>query len=175
MQNHRTKIANPDGTVWSPDMYELWGGGAPFKKSKNGKDLIDCRGTNVRLLGIVDRILHDLRNDNKFKSLTKVAWVSCTDEPLWANECLEKFLTFPGGEPLKLCADSSQIFKANKQVHFRKLKEQYPTIEFQDMLFFDNEYGNIQSVSKLGVKCIYCPSGMTQDVWEEGLRHFDES
>ena len=88
---------------------------------------------------------------------------------------MEKFQTYPGGVPLKLCADSSQIFKANKQVHFQKLREQYPTIEFEDMLFFDNEYGNIQSVSKLGVKCIYCPSGMTKDAWEDGLSLFDGS
>ena len=22
-----------DGTVWTPDMYQLWGGGAPFRKT----------------------------------------------------------------------------------------------------------------------------------------------
>lgn len=40
------------------------------------------------------------------------------------------------------------------------------------MLFFDNEMGNIRSVSKLGVQCVYCPDGMTQAIWDEGLNKF---
>lgn len=40
------------------------------------------------------------------------------------------------------------------------------------MLFFDNEMGNIKSVSKLGVKCVYCPDGMTERIWDEGLKMF---
>ena len=42
------------------------------------------------------------------------------------------------------------------------------------MLFFDNEYGNIKSVSKLGVKCIHCPNGMTEQIWMNGLSLFSE-
>ena len=40
------------------------------------------------------------------------------------------------------------------------------------MLFFDNEYGNIENVQKLGVKCVYCPHGVTQTAWDEGLKLF---
>ena len=61
---------------------------------------------------------------------------------------------------------------ANKQVHFQKLKNEYPSIDYSEMLFFDNEMGNILSVSKLGVKCIHCPDGMTQAVWDKGLGAF---
>lgn len=57
-------------------MYELWGGGSPFRLAANGKDLVDSRGRSVRLLGISDRILHDLRTDLLLKDI-KVAWVSC--------------------------------------------------------------------------------------------------
>jgi len=160
-----------DGTVWSPDMYQLWGGGAPFTVASNKKDLIDCKGNKVKLLGVIDRILHDLRTDPVLKKNIKVAWVSCTDEPEWANECLLKFNT-TGGNPLSTCVDSSQIYKANKQTHFKNLQREYPSIKFDDMLFFDNEYGNIQSVSRLGVKCVYCPEGMTQDTWDQGLQLF---
>lgn len=159
-----------DETVWSPDMYELWGGGSPFTVASNNKDLIDCKGNKVKLLGVIDRILHDLRTESIFKS-TKVAWVSCTDEPEWADECLHKFNT-TGGKAIYTCVDSSQIYKANKQTHFKKLLTEFPQIKFDEMLFFDNEYGNIQSVSRLGVKCVYCPQGMTQEIWEQGLNLF---
>jgi magnesium-dependent phosphatase 1 len=77
------------------------------------------------------------------------------------------------GKSIGSYIDSSQIYKANKQEHFQKLKREYKSIEYSEMLFFDNEMGNIRSVSKLGVKCIYCPDGMTQAIWDEGLKKFE--
>ena len=152
-------------------MYQLWGGGAPFTSSKNGQELIDRSGSTVRLLGISAQVLHELKCD-AYLSHIKVAWVSCTDEPDWANECLTKFTTLPGRVPINAIADSSQIYKANKQTHFRNLKAEFPDIEFTQMLFFDNELGNIRNVSKLGVKCVYCPDGITEQAWEQGLNNF---
>ena len=99
--------------------------------------------------------------------------MSCTDEPEWAAECLNKFLTSQG-DPIKLAAHSSQIFKADKKQHFRNLKQQYPDIQFEEMLFFDNEISNIRSVSQLGVKTIFCPDGVSQDIWQKGLQLFSE-
>lgn len=107
-----------DGTVWSPDMYELWGGGAPFQPvpGKAGvSTLIDKSGTKVRLLGDIANILHELKYDHPEVITT---WVSCTDEPRWAQECLSKFTT-SHGESIGTCINGkSQIFKANKQVRF---------------------------------------------------------
>ena len=76
------------------------------------------------------------------------------------------------GESIGNYIDSSQIYKSNKQEHFKKLKLEYGSIEYSEMLFFDNEMGNIKSVSKLGVKCVYCPDGMTERIWDEGLKMF---
>ena len=156
-----------DGTIWTPDMYQLWGGGAPFRLAKNGKDLVDRIGQSVRLLGITDQILHDLHTNPALQHI-KVAWVSCTDEPDWAEECLQKFQT-SGGVAIEQVVHSKQIFKANKQQHFKRLHDQFPDIAFHEMLFFDNESGNIRSVSQLGVKSYYCEDGMTKRAWEEGL------
>lgn len=160
-----------DGTVWTPDMYQLWGGGAPFHHAPNGKDLLDCSGSLVRLIGISSEVLHELKNVSSLQDV-KVAWVSCTDEPEWASECLSKFCTSPGSVPLNRIADSVQIYKANKQVHFMNIKKDFPDIEFAQMLFFDNESSNVRTVSKLGVRCIYCPEGITEKAWEEGLNLF---
>jgi magnesium-dependent phosphatase 1 len=160
-----------DGTIWAPDMYKLWGGGTPFMKTSDPKVLVDIRRTKVTLLGIIDQILHDLHTDPLLKEI-KVAWVSRTDEPLWADECLHLFTT-SGGVPIFDCAHSSQIFQADKRIHFQNLKKAFPEIEYSEMLFFDNEYGNIESVKKLGVKCCYCPDGMTEAAWREGLNSFN--
>lgn len=80
-----------DGTIWTPDMYQLWGGGSPFTVDGDGtKQLYDRSGTPVKLLGISSQILETLKTDKKW-SETVVAWVSCTDEPSWAAECLNLF------------------------------------------------------------------------------------
>ena len=163
-----------DGTIWSPDMYQLWGGGAPFHQAPNGRDLLDCKGNCVHMLGISAQVLDWLKTAPSMANI-KVAWVSCTDEPDWARECLQKFRTVPGGIPIERIADSVQIFKSNKQTHFQNLKKLYSDIEYSEMLFFDNEMGNIRNVSKLGVKCVYCPDGITQKAWQEGMDLFSVS
>lgn len=171
MENLKLVAFDLDGTIWCPDMYQLWGGGAPFKESVDGKELTDCIGNKVRLLGISADVLRDLYAD-PFLSQVKVAWVSCTDEPEWATECLSKFKFGDPGISIDNVADVSLIFKANKQVHFRNLKELYPDIDYASMLFFDNEFGNVKNVSSLGVRCIHCPDGLTQAAWNSGLALF---
>lgn len=159
-----------DGTIWLPEMYQLWGGGAPFQPHTNGKDLLDRAGTAVSLLGVTEHILEEIHSHPSFQD-TKLAWVSCTDEPTWADECLRKFKTV-NGSILHSITDSFEIYQSNKQTHFRNLQKKYPDIAFEEMLFFDNESGNINSVSRLGVKCVYCPDGVTKDIWEKGLRDY---
>jgi Acid Phosphatase len=80
-----------DGTIWTPDMYQLWGGGSPFTVDGDGtQQLFDRSGTPVKLLGISSHILETLKSNEKWSD-TVVAWVSCTDEPTWAAECLNLF------------------------------------------------------------------------------------
>ena len=42
------------------------------------------------------------------------------------------------------CFDAREITKESKSSHFRRLKEKY-LCDYEDMLFFDNEYGNAAS------------------------------
>jgi magnesium-dependent phosphatase 1 len=159
-----------DGTVWSPDMYQLWGGGAPFAV-KSSTELTDCANQRVRLLGSFGAILDELCSSAAWSGAT-TAWVSCTDEPAWADECLRKFRT-PSGSTLKELVSTEVIYKANKQTHFRELHES-TGIPFCEMIFFDNERGNINSVAKLGVCSVYCPDGMTDEIWRRGLAQYAE-
>ena len=71
-----------DGCLWYPDMYMLWGGGAPFE-TVSDNTLLDARKQRVTLLGAVPEILHELKNDAAWTPQVCVA--SCTDEPSWAR------------------------------------------------------------------------------------------
>jgi magnesium-dependent phosphatase 1 len=65
------------------------------------------------------------------------------------------------------------IHSGSKQTHFRAIAKN-SGIAFQDMIFFDDDPWNISEVSKLGVVSILTPDGVTQQVWEQGLRIFAE-
>ena len=82
----RAFVFDLDGCCWDPEMYELWGGGAPFKENKDGS-LSDKNGTRVDLLGDVKNILYELKTDPKY-SESIVAVASTCDEPRWAKECI---------------------------------------------------------------------------------------
>ena len=146
-----------DGTIWSPDMYMLWGGGAPFTPT-SPSSLSDRSGQVVSLLGSSAEILSELKGTPG----VDIAWASCTDEPTWAEECLGLFQE-AGGMPLRDLVEprGRQIFKADKKRHFERLKDEF-NVGYEDMLFFDNEPGNVRSVGSIGVCSILCEDGMTR-------------
>ena len=146
----------------------LWGGGAPFTKNKDGS-LRDKIGQRVVMLGAVPEVLLDLKINSDWQD-TVVGVASCTDEPSWADECLRLF-DVGGGHSIKDCIEIEEIYKANKRRHLQSISEK-TGIALEDMLFFDNEWGNIADVSSIGVSCAYVPDGVTQDAWERALSQF---
>eukprot|EP01065_Artemidia_motanka_P007070 TRINITY_DN13473_c0_g1_i2.p2 TRINITY_DN13473_c0_g1~~TRINITY_DN13473_c0_g1_i2.p2 ORF type:complete len:188 (+),score=49.85 TRINITY_DN13473_c0_g1_i2:28-591(+) len=165
----RVVVFDLDGCVWYPEMYHLWGGGgAPFKQAAGG-DLTDNAGTNVRLMGDVRAIMTSLHRDAQWKG-TAVAVASCCDEPAWARECLRLF-QIEGGASLSDVVAHVQIRKAAKTVHMRKIAEEVGCRP-EEMIFFDNERGNLTTVAPLGVTCVYTPDGVTDRLWRLGLERF---
>jgi magnesium-dependent phosphatase 1 len=80
-----------DNCVWTPELYELWGGGgAPFTALPCGA-VRDRAGTKVELLGDVGAVLAELRSSPLWAGVP-VCVASCCDEPAWAHECLSKML-----------------------------------------------------------------------------------
>eukprot|EP00957_Ditylum_brightwellii_P205580 15344480-Ditylum_brightwellii.AAC.1 len=98
------------------------------------------------------------------------AVASRTDEPRWAQKCME-WLIASDGKTLVSCFDHIIIRCTDKCQHFRKL-HRMTGIPYENMCFFDNEQWNIHSVAQLGVKCIYTPEGMTREAWIEALEMF---
>ena len=164
-------IFDLDGCLWYPDMYMIWGGGAPFKVADDGS-LLDKKGARVVMLGAVPEILTELNNDPAWSN-TVVGIASCTDEPSWAQECLRKFRLADSSLCIKdvITPAAEEIRKANKRTHFKNIAEQ-TGIALEDMLFFDNEYGNCQDVSSVGVSVCYCPDGVTRGAWDLALEAY---
>jgi len=160
-----------DGCVWHPDMYMLWGGGAPFEAGPNGT-LSDRNGRPVTLHSGVRGLMKELVEDAAWQGVI-VAAASCCDEPAWAHECLKTFEVEAGGRRLKLddIVTVQRIHKGNKVKHFEEIR-QATGCDFQDMVFFDNEPYNCDNVVTLGVTCIYCPGGVTPQVWRRALEVF---
>lgn len=170
-QRPRAVVFDLDGCLWYPDMYMLWGGGAPFSVRSDG-DLDDSYGKRVYLLGAVRQLLYALKVEPEWEATT-VAVASCTDEPDWAQECMRKFEVGPVGSGvfIKDCIALEQIRKGNKQRHLSALAES-SGVPLEEMLFFDNEMGNCVDVAALGVTVAYVPDGVTASAWRHALRSF---
>ena len=156
-----------DGCLWDPEMFMLsWRGGAPF--TPDGDAMLAQSGERVVLLGAAREVLREIRTTDDW-SATKVAISSRTDEPAWAAELLDKFRV--DDMVLGSCFDAREITKESKSSHFRRLKERW-ACDYEDMLFFDNEYGNCREISSLGVTVAFSPEGVTGDVWAEAVAAF---
>mmetsp|Transcript_30422 Transcript_30422/g.78894 ORF Transcript_30422/g.78894 Transcript_30422/m.78894 type:complete len:162 (+) Transcript_30422:2977-3462(+) len=149
----------------------LWGGGAPFTRAETGTDLVDVRGSKVRMLGAVADVLAELKTSERWKE-SVVAVASCTDKPEWAQECLRKF-DIGGDLCMKDTMHIEEIHKGNKQGHLQNIAAQ-TGIALEEMLFFDNERGNCVDVAQLGVTVAWVPEGVTAGAWASSLERFPE-
>ena len=155
-----------DGCLWYPDMYMLWGGGAPFKVASDGA-LIDTIGQRVTMIGAVPQIFLELKTHTEWASAA-VCVASCTDEPNWAQECMTKFMVDGGEYSIKDVVQVEEIHKGNKRSHLKSIAER-TGIALDEMLFLDNEWGNCQDVSSIGVTVAYTPDGVTREAWDKAL------
>ena len=165
-----------DGCLWYPDMYMLWSGGGPPFAVRDDRDLDSVSGTRVYLLGDVRNILYALKTD-PFYSDVAVGIASCTDEPGWARECLQKFEVGPAGSGVMLgdCVrpDMIEIFKDTKQTHLKNIAKTVGC-DLEEILFFDNERGNCMDVAAIGTSVAFVPEGVTAKSWESALERFPE-
>ena len=157
-----------DGCVWDPEMYQLWGGGSPFSQREDG-DLTDSRGQRVVLMADVREIMRALHSDERFAG-ARVAVASCCDEPAWARECMSKFVVAPN-VTLQQVVSLSEIHKGSKADHLRNISRD-SGVALRDMVFFDNEKHNCNTVQGVGVTSVHTPRGVTMVEFEHALAHF---
>ena len=77
---------------------------------------------------------------------------SRTGAPDWADELMQLF-------DIKKYFEYFEIYPGSKTNHFKSLQEK-SGLAYRDMIFFDDEYRNIEEVSKLGVETVFVESGI---------------
>lgn len=158
-----------DNLMWSPEMYHLWGGGgAPFEALPNG-NVADRSATEVVLMGNIREVLVELHTAEEWEQ-THVCVASTCDEPNWAFECMDKMVI--NGKRLVEYIDAKEVHKGDKAGHFRSISRALG-VDFSEMIFFDDQHYNLETVSKLGVTTYFVPEGgVTREVWEKMLATF---
>lgn len=170
MASLKLAVFDLDFTIWKPEMYQIHG--PPKQRLKSGQHIVvDRSNTEIIVFEGASFALAEinrLRQDHGMDIQAAVA--SRTDEPQWAHQCMD-WLTANDGKTLTECFDHVEIGFDDKKWHFQRLKRA-TGIDYESMVFFDNEMRNIRSVQKLGVKCIYTPDGMTKEAWFEAIEMF---
>uniref|UniRef100_A0A7S2JFT4 Magnesium-dependent phosphatase-1 n=1 Tax=Haptolina brevifila TaxID=156173 RepID=A0A7S2JFT4_9EUKA len=160
-----------DACCWYPEMYQLWGGGAPFVQNsvEPNNTLTDTRKTTVRLLKDVAACWAECHRRMQAGEPLVVGVASRSDEPSWARECLRKFVVSTGVSMMDIVTENlAEIYKGSKRDHFAAL-QQKTGIPYKRMCFFDDDMTNIRDVGGLGVHCVYTPDGVTRPLFVQGV------
>ena len=81
---------------------------------------------------------------------------SRTGAPDWADELMQLF-------DIKKYFQHFEIYPGSKINHFRSLQEK-TGLAYQDMIFFDDEFRNIDEVGKLGVNAVLVEDGVNNKI-----------
>ena len=136
--------------------FTLWDAGGtwcdhlspPFKISSKG--VSDARGNIINLYPDAMKIFQVIEGNS-----IPMAIASRTEEPEWARQLLELL-------GIRDKFKYEEIFPGSKVTHFNNLKEK-SGIDFDKILFYDDEPRNIDEVSGLGVNCYLVRNGINID------------
>jgi magnesium-dependent phosphatase 1 len=106
---------------------------------------------DMRKIRLYPEVRSMLQNLHDQKVLLGVA--SRTSAPDWADELMQLF-------DIKKYFKFFEIYPGSKVNHFQSL-QQKTGLHFRDMIFFDDEYRNIDEVSRLGVEAIFVEDGIS--------------
>ena len=160
MKNPRLVVFDLDFTLW--DCGGTWCDCLSPPFSRSAGRVVDRTGRHVTLyddvLSILDRCE---RND------LATAIASRTEQPDWAHKllCLLK---------IDSRFNFAEIYPSSKLRHFRALHAE-SGIQYEDVLFFDDEMRNIIEVGSLGVTAIHVTEGLSESVFADGLVRWQHS
>ena len=87
----------------------------------------------------------------------------------WALEIMRLLRVDDARTVADVVGDAPVVIRSGSKVgHFKTIAHE-SGVPLREMLFFDNERTNIQEVDKLGVTCVYCPRGLTEQVFRDGV------
>ncbi|XP_011315302.1 magnesium-dependent phosphatase 1 [Fopius arisanus] len=130
----------------------------PFKKVENNA-VVDEQGKKIQYYKEVPEILKKLHDEG-----FDLGVASRTSEIRGAFQLLN---LFGWDQYFKY----KEIYPGCKVSHFNKIREA-SGVDFEDMIFFDDEDRNIRDLSEVGVLSILVKNGVTDEVVREGLDKF---
>jgi len=142
--------------------FTLWDAGGTWCDATNppyqwcDEKLLDSSGSWIRLYDDVISILDDLKHRNKF-----IVAASRTYQPDWAHDILHLM-------DIDKYFDLKEIYPSSKVKHFDRIQNHFK-IQYDEMVFFDDEYRNIEDVSRLGVETVFVKNGINRNLVDSYL------
>lgn len=131
----------------------------PFKKTK--KSIFDRNNYDVKMYPKTRQLLEILKGEGFL-----IAAASRTETPDVAETLLSLF-------DINKYFDFKQIFPDRKLRHFNNLKEE-SGVNYNEMIFFDDEMRNITDISSLNVVCQYIQDGIDVISIETAFKEFQK-
>ncbi|XP_057658278.1 magnesium-dependent phosphatase 1-like [Diorhabda carinulata] len=130
----------------------------PFQKNASGH-IVDRNNTKIECYPEVPEVLNELHNEGY-----TLAVASRTSEIKGAKQLIQ---LFGWDKYFKYL----EIFPGQKTKHFNNIKSQ-SGVQYNEMIFFDDESRNIVDVGGIGVTSILVTDGVNRKIVEEGIRRF---
>lgn len=146
--DYKLVVFDLDFTVW--DAGGVWCDclRPPFRKA--GERVLDSADSHVRVYDDIGWALDVLADRG-----VELAVASRTTQPKWARQLLELL-------ELRHYFQYEEIYPSSKVRHFAELKSD-SGYEYSEMLFFDDEFRNIEEVGELGVRAVHVRNGFSRD------------
>ena len=143
-----------DFTLW--DCGGVWVDCAAWPFREKGGQVYDARGSRFHIYNDVPEILDELDDAG-----CEIALASRTGEPVWAQWVLDAL-------NMRQRFHYEQIYPGSKLQHFRQLREE-SAVDYEDMVFFDDEHRNIAEVGGLGVTSVHVHRGVHRQAFDSGM------
>ena len=158
MTEPRMVVFDLDFTLW--DCGGLWVDctAHPFREAAPGK-IVDSAQRHLRLYPDVLDIMDWLDERN-----IPMALASRTEQPSWACDLLDAL-------EIRKRFQFSEIYPGSKVSHFGRLWGD-SGVDYDEMLFFDDELRNIHEVRELGVHSVEVRNGMSADLFHSTMEKF---
>ena len=158
----RLVVFDLDFTLWQPELYQL-SSGPPFKACSDGC-VLTTRGERLDLFPAARAALRELADAG-----VPVAIASRASEASWAMEIMRLLRVDKRRTVADVVGSSPVVIQGGSKVKHLKHIASETGVPLHDILFFDNERSNIAEVEKIGPTCVYCPRGMKDGVYRDGL------
>jgi len=148
-------IFDLDFTIWNAGDTFCSETNPPFLWENDG--LFDRLGRLIWIYPDVIKILLELKKCHKI-----IAIASRTEKPAWANQLLQIF-------DIDKYFDIKEIYPGNKIEHLKNIQKKV-NCPFDQIVFFDDEWRNIDDAKSLGVVSVKLDNGITFKIAKAFLR-----